>query len=139
MKKVADKALLDKLEKLDIDVLGFPYKIQFVQALIEKFNVCGCSNVWGSEIEVDPAVSILDVFSCIFHEIIELMFRKIETKCEHDVISKIETFLMSLIINNPELMEMAVNAAKTEGKSLKNRRAKKGKRMVKGSKGEGWT
>ena len=129
---------LDKVKKLTIDILGFPYKVQFVEELMARFQVCGCANIWGGEIQLDPDVTTLDMFASLFHEILEVMCRKTETKCDHELIGRMETFFMMILINNPELIEMALHAAKTkEGKSLKNRRTKKAKGLVKGGQGKG--
>lgn len=124
------KPLRKKIEQLPIDILGFPYQVEFVPDLIKRFNIAGCANVWGSEIQIDPEVSNLDIFSSIFHEIIEVMLRKTATKYEHELVSRFETFLMLLLVDNPELMELAIETAKKEGGSLRNRKSKIVKRMV---------
>ncbi len=134
--KTYKKPLRKKIEELEIDVLGFPYQVKFVEDLIKRFNITGCANVWGDEIQIDPDVTNLDVISCIFHEIIEVMMRKTETKCEHELISRFETFLMMILIRNPELVELALDVAKKEGKSLKNSGKKAIKALVRGCKGK---
>lgn len=125
------KPLRKKIENLSIDILGFPYKVEFVKDLIKRFNVAGCASIWGSEIQIDPEVSNLDIISSLLHEIIEVMLRKTETKYEHELVSRFETFLMLLLIDNPELMEIAIETAKKEGQSIKNRRTKGIKGLVK--------
>jgi len=120
-----------------LDILGFPYQVKFVEDLLKRFNITGCANVWGDRIEIDPDVTNLDVLSCIFHEIVEVMMRKTETKCEHELISRFETFLMMIIIRNPELVELALDVAKKEGKSLKNSGKKALKELVASGKRKG--
>lgn len=132
--KTYKKPLHKKIEELEVDILGFPYHVKFIEDLIKRFNISGCANVWGDRIEIDPDITNLDVLSCIFHEIIEVMMRKTETKCEHELISRFETFLMMIIIRNPELVELALDVAKKEGKSLKNSGKKALKDLVERSK-----
>lgn len=131
---IRKKSLHQKIEKLDIDVLGFPYKVSIMVDLMKKFNVNGCASIWGSEIQIDPDVSNLDLFATVIHEILELMARKTETKCEHELISRFETFFMMILIRNPELVEMILDVAKKETRPSKDFRKKKIKGMVQGSK-----
>jgi len=65
------------------------------------------------------------------------MMRKTETKCEHELISRFETFLMMILIRNPELVEIALDVAKKEGKSLKNSGKRAIKALVESSKRKG--
>jgi hypothetical protein len=136
MSKVYKKSLIKKIENLNLDILGFPYKVNFVEGLITRFKTTGCAAVWGSDIQIDPDISNLDILSSILHEIIEVMFRKTDTPYKHEIISRIETFLMLLLIDNPELMELALETAKKEGGPIKGRTKKAVKRMVKSSKGK---
>lgn len=136
MAKVYKKSLIKKVEDLNLDILGFPYKVNFEENLIGRFNVTGCASVWGSDIQIDPSVSNLDILSSLLHEIIEVMFRKTDTEYKHEIISRFEIFLMLLIIDNPELMELILETAKKEGGPLKGRTKKTVKRMVKGGKGK---
>lgn len=137
MAKVYKKSLLKKLSDLNLDILGFPYKITFVKDMVAKFNITGCASVWDSDIQIDDGIGNLDTLSSILHEIIEVMFRKTETEYKHDTISKIETFMMSLIIENPELMEIIVETAKKEGGPIKGGLKKRAKKLVKGHKRTG--
>jgi hypothetical protein len=105
--------------------------------LIKRFSVTGCASVWGDEIQIDPDITNLDILSCIFHEIIEVMMRKTETKYDHELISRFEIFLMMILIRNPELMEIALETAKKEGKSLKNSGKKALKELVASGKRKG--
>jgi hypothetical protein len=139
MAKVYKKSMIKKIENLSLDIFGFPYHITFVPELIQRFNCAGCGAVWGNEIQIDPSIPNLDILASILHEIIEVMFRKTETKYEHDMISKIEIFLMSLIIENPELMELIIETAKKEGGPLKKGYKKGAQKLVKRYKGKGWT
>lgn len=130
------KPLRKKIESMKFNILGFPYKVEFVKDLIKRFNITGCASVWGSEIQIDPEISNLDVLSAIFHEIIEVMLRKTETKYEHELVSRFETFLMLLFVDNPELMELALETTKKEGKPLRDRSTKGIKALVKRRKGK---
>jgi hypothetical protein len=137
MAKVYKKTLLKKLERMNLAILGFPYKITFVKGLIDRFNVTGCAQVWGDEIQIDSGVTPLDTLSSILHEIIEVMFRKTETKYEHEIISRFEILMMMFIIENPELMEVILETAKKETRSYKNRPKEIAKRLVTGGKRKG--
>ena len=131
MAKVYKKSLIKKLEQMNLDVLGFPYKVYFVKDLISRFNVTGCASVWGSDIQIDPSVSNLDILSSILHEIVEVMLRKTETKFDHEIVSRFETFLIMLFVENPELMELILETAKKEGGPIKGRCKEAIKRVVK--------
>lgn len=130
------KTLQKKVTNLHLNVLGFPYKVIFEEELINRHNLTATASVWGSEVHVDPSITNLDILSSILHEIIEVMFRKTETKYEHEIISRIEIFLMALIIENPELMELIVETAKKEGGPIKGGFKKRAKALVKGRKGK---
>lgn len=137
MKKTFKNKLIQKLKNLQISIFGFPYTLYFESDLMSRFNVTGCASVWGSDIRVDSALGSLDTCSTILHEIIETMFRKTETKYEHDIVAKFETFMMATIIENPELMEAIVEAAKKEGGSIKAGVQKSVKKLGLGGKGKG--
>jgi hypothetical protein len=136
MSKVNKKAFTKKIENLYLDVLGFPYKVKFVEDLVSRFNITGCASVWGSDIQLDPSVSNLDILSSLLHEVIEVMLRKTETKFEHELVTRFETFLMLLIIDNPELMELILETTKKEGGPIKGRTKKRAKELVKRRKGK---
>ena len=61
-----------------------------------RFSICGCASAWGKEIQVDSSLPSLDTMATIFHEIIETMMRKTETKFDHELITRFEIFLMML-------------------------------------------
>lgn len=134
MAKVYKKSLTKKIENLDLDILGFRYKVSFVKGLIDRFNITGCASVWGSDIQIDPSISSLDILSSILHEILEVMLRKTDTKFEHEIIGKLETFLIMLFVDNPELMEIILETTKKEGGPIKGRCKKEIKRVVKSRK-----
>lgn len=131
------KPLLKKIENLDIDILGYPYKISFVEKLIERFNTTGCASVWGNDIQIDPSVTNLDILGTLLHEAMEVMLRKTETKYDHELVSRLEVLLMMFIIKNPRLMELILETTKKEARSLKSGAEKKAKRMVKVRKRQG--
>ena len=131
MAKIYKKSLLKKIENLNLNVLGFPYTVEFEKDLISRFNVTGCASVWGSKIQIDSSVSNLDILSSLLHEIIEVMFRKTETKYEHEIIARFEIFLMTVIIENPELLRLILETAKKEGGPLKGGLKKRATQLVK--------
>ena len=116
--------------------MGFPYKVSFVKDLIQRFGIVGCGSVWGADIQIDPSVTNLDILSSVLHEAVEIMFRKTGTRYKHEIIEKFEVFMMMLIIENPELMELILETAKKEGGPIKGSIKKGAKVMGKRRKGK---
>lgn len=115
--------LQDKLQRCKVYLLGFPYRIKFVKGMLDKFHVAGCSGIFSGEIDLEPDITPADICAALCHELVELFLAKTETAVDHNVITKLEVFMMDLFIHNPELVRVILE--ETEKINSSEKRGKK--------------
>jgi len=93
--------------KLDnLRILGVNYRVDFESSIEKGWNSAGrCDGAKGF-IKVCTEVNNADhQKSVLLHEIIETLDYRLELKLDHNVITSLESGLISVFLDNPQLME----------------------------------